>query len=117
MIDLSWVTLLLGVVLPLLTGLATARFAHPGVKAGVLAALSAAGGLVSELYDVGGELGAVDWSAAGADAVAVFLIGVGLHFGLLKPAGVTGADGVVQTGPLSGGLGARPGAHRRPDQP
>lgn len=106
MLDLNWLTLVLGTVLPILTGLATSRVAHPGLKAAVLAALSALGGIGNELYSVGGDTAAFDWSASLANAVTVFLIGVGMHYGLLKPIKVTGSDGAVQTGPLEGGLGA-----------
>jgi hypothetical protein len=107
MLDLNWLTVLLGVVLPMLTGLVTARLAHAGLKATVLALLSAIGGILNELYSVGGNLAGFDWSASLANAVTVFLMAVGLHYGLLKPTGVTGQNGVVQTGALSGGLGSR----------
>jgi hypothetical protein len=107
MLDLNWLTLVLGLVLPMLTGLVTARLAHAGLKAAVLAVLSAVGGIGNELYSVGGVLAGFDWSAALANAVSVFLIGVGLHYGLLAPTGVTGKNGTLQTGALEGGLGAR----------
>lgn len=106
MLDLNWLTLVLGLVLPMLTGLVTSRLAHAGLKAAVLALLSAIGGILNELYSVGGVLAGFDWSAAVANAVSVFLIGVGLHYGLLKPTGVTGANGVTQTA-VPGGLGNR----------
>lgn len=104
MLDLNWLTVLLGVVLPLLTGLVTARLAHPGLKAVVLAVLAAVGGILNELYSVGGDLAGFDWSASLANALAVFLVAVGLHYGILKPTGITGQNGIVQTGALSGGL-------------
>ena len=107
MLDLNWLTLVLGIGLPMLTGLVTSRLAHAGLKAVVLALLSAVGGIVSELYSVGGVLAGFDWSAALADATTVFLIAVGMHYGLLKPAGVTGSNGTLQTGALAGGLGGR----------
>lgn len=107
MLDLNWLTVVLGVVLPMATGLVTARLADPGLKAVVLAVLSAVGGILNELYSVGGNLAGFGWSASLADALTVFLIAVGLHYGLLKPTGVTGQNGVVQTGALSGGIGGR----------
>lgn len=116
MIDLNWLTLLLGTGLPIVTGLVTARVAHPGLKATVLALLSALGGVGSELYSVGGDTAVFDWSASAANAVTVFLIGVGMHYGLLRPAGVTGSDGAVQTGALSGGLGHQPPAHAKEEE-
>lgn len=108
MLDLNWLTLVLGVGLPILTGLVTARVAHPGLKATILALLAAVGGIVQELYSVGGVLDGFDWSSAVADATSVFLLAVGMHYGLLRPTGVTGSDGAVQTGALAGGLGGGP---------
>lgn len=104
-LDLNWLTVVLGVVLPMLTGLVTNRLAHPGLKAVVLAFLAAVGGLLNELYTVGGNVAAYDWSAGLANALTVFLVAVGLHYGILKPTGITGTNGTVQTGALSGGLG------------
>lgn len=105
-LDLNWLTVVLGVVLPLITGLVTSRLAHAGLKAVVLALLSAIGGLLNELYSVGGNVDLYDWSAGLANALTVFLLAVGLHFGLLKPVGATGANGVTQTA-VPGGLGSR----------
>ncbi|QJY46638.1 hypothetical protein [Pseudonocardia broussonetiae] len=108
MIDLNWLLLLTGTVLPILTGLVTARVAHPGLKAVVLAALSAVAGLLNELYSVAGDTTAYDWSAGGANAVTVFLLGVGLHYGLLKPTGITGSEGGVQRAVPAGIGGGHP---------
>ena len=105
MLDLNWLTLVLGLGLPMLVALATNRLAHAGLKAAVLGVLAAIGGIGNELYSVGGVLAGFAWSAALANAVSVFLIAVGLHYGLLKPTGVTGSTGTLQTGALSGGLG------------
>jgi hypothetical protein len=105
MLDLNWLTLVLGVVLPMVTGLVTNQLAHPGLKAVVLAVLAAVGGILNELYSVAGDTTLYDWSAGLANAVTVFLIAVGLHYGILKPTGVTGTNGAVQTGTLAGGIG------------
>lgn len=123
-LDLNWLTVVLGVVLPMLTGLVTSRLAHSGLKAVVLALLSAIGGLLNELYAVGGNVELYDWSSGLANALTVFLIAVGLHYGILKPVGVTGANGVTQTA-VPAGLGgpkvAVPGSEttggRPPDLP
>lgn len=109
MIDLNWLLVLSGTLLPILTGLVTARVAHPGLKATVLALLSAVAGLLNELYSVAGNAALYDWSAGLANAVTVFLVGVGLHYGLLRPTGVTGSDGGVQRA-VPGGIGG-PSAH------
>lgn len=113
MIDLNYLLLATGTVVPILTGLVTSRVAHPGLKAAVLALLSALGGIGNELVSVGGNVVLYDWSASVANAVTVFLVGVGLHYGLLKPTGITGSEGVVQNGALAGGVGGPSTAYDR----
>jgi hypothetical protein len=110
-IDLNWITLLSGTLLPFLVALVTARLAWAGLKAIVLAVLAAIAGLINELYGASGVLANVDWSSAGANAVTTFLIAVGFHFGLWRPVNLTGANGTVQQS-LPQGVGGR---HSRPD--
>lgn len=83
--------IIVSTLLPLLVGLVTTRVTDPGVKAGLLAAFSAATGLLTELgshlttqtpYDLGTGL---------LTALAAFLVGVGLHYGLYKPTGTASA--------------------------
>lgn len=95
--DVSWplvIGLLVSTILPLIVGLVTTRVTHSGVKAVVLAALSAVTGLLTELgnaltagtpYNLGTGL---------VFALTAFLVATGLHYGLLKP---TGASGAVQS--------------------
>ena len=97
MIDLNWLLVVTGFVVPMLVALVTKQVANPGVKATVLAAFSALGGVLTEIQSVSGDLSAMSWNAVLANAVGVFLLGVGAHFGLLNPTGITGADGVIQT--------------------
>lgn len=59
-IDMTWITLLSGVVLPMLVALVTARVASASVKAVTLAALSTVAGVVSALVEVGGDTSALD---------------------------------------------------------
>lgn len=102
--------MLSGSALPMLVALVTARVASGSVKSVMLAVLSAVAGIVNELVAVGGVLPDMDWNSTVSQAVLTFLIAVGLHFGLLKPAGVTGSDGSIQT-KIAGGVGYR-GRHR-----
>ncbi len=102
MIDLNWLTLLSGTLLPMLVGLVTAQVANSGVKAVILAALSAVAGLTVELISVGGDVAVYDWNSGLANAVTTFLVAVGLHYGLLKPLQVTGRDGVIQRNVTAG---------------
>lgn len=94
-IDMSWITLVSGVVLPMLVALVTARVASGSVKAVMLAALSAVAGVLAALVEVGGTLSALDLNTVASAAVTTFLVAVGAHFGLLKPTGVTGSAGVI----------------------
>jgi hypothetical protein len=103
-LDLNWLDLFLSLVLPMLVALVTARVAHPGLKATVLGLLAAVTAVVQGLIDVGGHLSAVDWSGTFSGAVWIFLVAVGLHFGLLNPAGLTGSTGAIQNA-VPGGLG------------
>lgn len=111
----SWVlvlTLVVSIVLPVLVALVTRYNAHPRVKAVVLALLAAVVGFLSELlsavhaghpYDAGA--GALTWLGS-------FIVAVAVHFGLWKPAGVTGSGGGVANA-LPSGVGApTTGRHR-----
>lgn len=90
--------LLVSTILPILTGLVTTRVTSGGVKAIVLAALSAVTGLLTELlasinagttYDLGNGLFL---------ALTAFLIATAMHFGLWKPTTVADkAQGVLVT--------------------
>lgn len=92
------IALLVSTVLPLLVGLVTTRVTHGGVKAVLLAALALVTSLLTELgnaiaagvsYDVGRGL---------LLAIPVFLVAVGMHFGLWKPVGASeGAQNVLVT--------------------
>lgn len=84
-------SVVIGVVLPLLVGLVSTRTTSARRKAVLLAALAAVAGLGSELlaslrldevYDLGVGL---------LTALSTFLVAVGLHFGLWKPTGTSTA--------------------------
>lgn len=86
--NLSWpviIGLLISIVLPLGVGLITKTVTHPGVKAVILAAVTAVTGILTELlaalnagttFDLGNAL--LLW-------VGSFLVAVGMHFGIWKP--------------------------------
>lgn len=89
-LDLALVIqLLVSTVLPLLVGLVTKTVTRPGVKALLLAGLSLLTSLLTEFgesvaagttYDVGVGL---------LMALPVFLVAVGMHYGLWKATGVS----------------------------
>lgn len=88
-LDLSyWLGLLIGVVLPVLVGLATTRVTHNGVKAVLLLLLSGLNALVVEFVNAGSPE-SYDWGSAVILAGVSFAIGVLTHFGLYKPLGVS----------------------------
>jgi hypothetical protein len=103
-IDLNWLLLLTSTVLPQATAVITNRWAASGVKANVLALLSAGSGFLLAFQGVGGVWSAFDWNHAAADAVTTFLVAGGLHTWLLEPKGVTGKDGAWAQA-IPGGIG------------
>lgn len=81
------ISLLVGVVLPLLTGLVTKVATSPAVKAIVLLVLS---GVTSVLTDFLASLNggaAFDLGTALVAALGTFLVGTGMYFGVWKPTG------------------------------
>lgn len=93
-VDVTWLTLLATVLLPMLVALVTQRVAHPGLKAGILALLTLVTTLVNELLANDGQ-GTFDVGSWLATSLAVFLGAVGMHYGLLKPVEVTGSTGAI----------------------
>ncbi|WP_435606519.1 hypothetical protein [Streptomyces ardesiacus] len=82
-----WLGLAISVVLPVLVGLVTTRVTHPGVKAVLLLALTAANGFLVELSNAGDDYNV---SSALILWAVSFATGVLAHFGLWKPTGVAG---------------------------
>lgn len=84
----SVVTLLVGVLAPLVVGLLTKASWSSGVKAVFLAAVAAAVG-VGQGFIEAPEV--FDWKAAVTNAVVVFVTAVAVHYGFWKPVGTTDA--------------------------
>ncbi len=82
-------SLLVGTVLPLLVGLVTKVSTSPGTKATLLAALSAASGLLTELLASAQANVSYDLAQGLLTAVATFIVAVGMHYGLWKPTGAS----------------------------
>lgn len=81
--------LLLSVGLPLLVGLVTKTVTSSSTKAVLLAALAALTGLVSEWVAAVNAEVVFNIGSAALVALSAFLIGVGMHFGLFKPTGIS----------------------------
>lgn len=77
--------LLVSTVLPLLVGLVTTSNTKSGVKAVLLAALSAITGLVTEFAAAVDAGVAYNLGSGLVLALGAFLVGVGLHKGLYSP--------------------------------
>lgn len=92
-----WIGLLISVVLPVLVGLVTTRVTHAGGKAVLLLALSTLNGLLVEYANPGPGY---DLGTAVVLALVSFGAGVLAHFGLWKPAGVSGKaqDSLITAG-------------------
>jgi hypothetical protein len=118
----QWLNLLINLFLPALTAWVTARNASAQLKAVVLLILSALSGFLVSWLDALNNALIFDWSQAGFTALTGFLFAVAVHFGLLKPIGLTGSDGHIQLR-LPGGLGdssapaPKPGRHEAPEAP
>lgn len=100
-IEPYWGMFLVAVVLPAAVALVTKRVASPAVKALTLVLLSAVTGVVSAIVVDGAQL---SLSVALTNVFVTFVTGVAVHYGLLKPTGVTGSDGAIARG-VQGGIG------------
>jgi phosphate/sulfate permease len=89
--------MIINTALPLVVALVTSRFADGAVKALVLLALSALSGLLVGVLAAVNAGAPVDWSHVLFAAVVGYVVAVASHFGLWKPTGVTGSNGVIQT--------------------
>lgn len=102
----QWLTLIINTLLPIVVALVTSRVAGGAVKALVLLVLSALSSyLVAILASV--EAGTpIDWSQTTFTALVGLIVAVSTHFGVWKPTGLTGSDGLVQR-TVSAGIGGR----------
>jgi len=81
------ISLLVGVVLPLITGLVTTVNVSAGAKAVILLVLSAVTNVLSEFLQALNTHTAFDLGTTLLATLATFLVGVGMHFGIWKPTG------------------------------
>lgn len=114
----QWLNLLINLFLPAVVAWVTARNASAQLKSILLALLSALSGFLVSWLDALNNLLPFDWSQAGFTVLTGFLFAVAFHFGLLKPAGLTGSEGSIQLR-VPGGLGdtsiRRSGRHEAPE--
>jgi 20S proteasome alpha/beta subunit len=91
-IDDYWLSFIIAVVLPAVVALVTKRFSTGLVKSVTLLLLSAIGGALTSIQATGGTF---EWRAAATGFAVTFITSVCVHFGLLKPSGITGDDGKI----------------------
>lgn len=79
----------LGTVLPIIVALVTRADAPAAVKSWLLAGLSAVSGFGSQLLAAHDAAVAYNVATGLLTAVTTFVVGVGVHYGLWKPTGIT----------------------------
>lgn len=91
------VQLLLTIVLPIAVGLVTTRSTSGGVKAWLLAGLTLATSLLTQLASAIANNASYDVGVALLAAIPAFAISVATYYGLWKPTGVGKAAQDVET--------------------
>lgn len=100
----QWLDAGVNTLLPILVAVITARLASGAVKALLLLLLSAVSGFLISWLDALNNGVPFDFSQAGFTVVLGFVVAVAAHFGVWKPAGVTGSGGLIQSS-IPGGIG------------
>ena len=88
---------LASVILPIVVAFVTKQDTLGKYKAVMLLALSAVTAFVYQWQEVASGISDVDLGNAALGAVITFVIATATHYGLWKPADVTGSSGVVQS--------------------
>lgn len=83
------VSMLIGIVLPVLVGLVTTKVTEKRVKAVLLALLAAVTGFLTELLHAMNTQAEFGWDQAALAWLGTFITAVTVHFGFMKPVGVT----------------------------
>lgn len=91
-VDVAALTFVSATLIPVLVALVTKAHASAGVKAVVTALLAAVDGAVVVAITANGK---VDLGHVAIAIGVAWFTAVTTHFGLLKPMGVTGAEGAV----------------------
>lgn len=100
-LDVTYVSFLVSVILPMLTALITKRYAKGWVKTVCLIVLSIIAGFAEQIISNGGVF---VFDRAGIYMILTFLVAALVHFGILKPINLTGENGIIARS-VPGGLG------------
>ncbi len=84
-----------GILLPILVAVVTSRVASGGAKAVTLLVLAAVSSFLSEWLVALNGGGSFDFAQAGYGVLMTFVVAVATHFGLWKPADLTGSNGAA----------------------
>jgi hypothetical protein len=101
----QWLNVAINVFLPILVALVTKRLASGGLKAFVLLLLSAISGYLISILDAATNNIPFDFSQGTFTAVTGFIVAIATHYGIFKPALITGSSGAIQRS-VPGGIGA-----------
>ncbi len=85
------ISMIIGVILPLVVGLVTKWQTSAGTRAVLLLALSAVSAFLTELLATMNNGTVFDVGATLLTVLSTFLVGVGTHFGLWRPVGASAA--------------------------
>lgn len=80
------ISMVVGVLLPILVGLVTKTVTSPAFKAVLLFLLAAISGFLTEFLQAGT---AFDWQQALFAWLTTFIVAVAMHFGLYSPTGIS----------------------------
>jgi hypothetical protein len=89
LIDAQTISLLCGVVIPLLVGVLSKINASDGLKATINALLSALAGALATFSQTGLSDG-VEWKTLVVSILSVWVVSVATYYGVYKPTGVAG---------------------------
>ena len=95
-ISASWLSLMSGAIIPLLTGLVTKKMASSAVKSICTAVLSTVAGIVSAAQ----LEGSIKLETAITNILIAFITAISLYYGLYRP--TTAADKVQNIAPNAG---------------
>lgn len=88
-LDAQTISLLVGIVIPLVVGLLSKIHASSGLKAVINAALSAIAGALAAYASTG--FSATDWKTLVTSIVTTWVVSVATYYGVYKPTGVAGS--------------------------
>jgi hypothetical protein len=105
--DTAGVTILLlvSIVIPILVGLITKQKASPAVKAYAMVVLNLIAAVLVAFITAHNNGLSFDWNGALYSFILSAVVSAASHFAVLKPVGLTGTTGAIQSA-IPGGVGS-----------